>query len=75
LKSISQKCFESQDKAAYKKFVALIVTSDKKLKRYWSSDNLNGFLYLVDGLFTILDDIESNTAKNNALAKSNTLVT
>lgn len=75
LKSISQKCFESQDKAAYKKFVALIVTSDKKLKRYWSSDNLNGFLYLVDGLFTILEDMGSNTAENNALAKSNTLVT
>jgi len=44
LKSVRQKCFENQDSSAYKKFVTLIVTSDKKLKRYWSSDNLNGFL-------------------------------
>lgn len=56
LKAISQKCFENQDNAAYKKFVALIVTSDKQLKRYWSSDNLNGFLFLVDALLAIDDD-------------------
>ncbi|HCM48276.1 MAG TPA: hypothetical protein DIS98_12485 [Colwellia sp.] len=60
LKLVSQKCFENQDSSAYKKFVALIVTSDKKLKRYWSSDNLNGFLFLVDALLTMDDD------KNNA---------
>jgi hypothetical protein len=52
LKPICQKCFENQDNSAYKKFVALIVTSDKQLKRYWSSDNLNGFLFLVDALLT-----------------------
>jgi len=52
LKAICQKCFENQDSSAYKKFVALIVTSDKQLKRYWSSDNLNGFLFLVDALLT-----------------------
>ena len=52
LKAICQKCFENQDSKAYKKFVALIVTSDKQLKRYWSSDNLNGFLFLVDALLT-----------------------
>lgn len=52
LKPICQKCFENQDSSAYKKFVALIVTSDKQLKRYWSSDNLNGFLFLVDALLT-----------------------
>lgn len=55
-KAISQKCFENKDSAAYKKFVALIVTSDKKLKRYWSSDNLNGFLFLVDALLKTEDD-------------------
>ena len=56
LKATSQKCFENQDSAAYKKFVALIVTGDKQLKRYWSSDNLNGFLCLVEALLTIEDD-------------------
>lgn len=52
LKVICQKCFENQDSSAYKKFVALIVTSDKQLKRYWASDSLNGFLLLVDALLT-----------------------
>ena len=56
LKAISQKCFENHDRAAYKKFVALIVTSNKQLKRYWSSDNLNGFLFLVDALLTFEED-------------------
>ncbi len=65
LKAISQKCFENQDNTAYKKFVALIVTSDKKLKRYWSSDNLNGFLFLVDALLTLEDDHVSLPSKNN----------
>ena len=55
LKVVSKKCFENHDNAAYKKFVALIVTGDKQLKRYWSSDNLNGFLFLVDSLLTIED--------------------
>jgi len=76
LKAASQKSFENQDSSAYKKFVALIVTSDKKLKRYWSSDNLNGFLFLVDALLTIED--ESDLAKNpNSVhvSKDNSLVT
>jgi hypothetical protein len=60
LKAVSQKCFENQDSSAYKKFVALIVTSDKKLKRYWSSDNLNGFLLLVDALLTMDNDNDND---------------
>jgi len=75
-KAISQKCFENQDNAAYKKFVALIVTGDKQLKRYWSSDNLNGFLFLVDALLIIEDDREladksnsANTHKGNSLIR------
>jgi len=59
LKAICQKCFENQDSTAYKKFVALIVTSDKQLKRYWGSDNLNGFLFLVDALLTF-EEINTN---------------
>ncbi|PKG85406.1 hypothetical protein CXF85_07440 [Colwellia sp. 75C3] len=64
LKSVSQKCFANQDSSAYKKFVALIVTSDKKLKRYWSSDNLNGFLFLVDALLTIDEGNSSRPIKD-----------
>lgn len=56
LKAICQKCFENQDKSAYKKFIAMLITSNKQLKRYWSSDNLNGFLFLVDALLTVEDE-------------------
>ncbi len=75
LKAISQKCFENQGNSAYKKFVALIVTSDRKLKRYWSSDNLNGFLFLVEGLLNVEENIGSNINKNNGASQGNTLVT
>jgi hypothetical protein len=61
LKAVCQKCFENQDSSAYKKFVALIVTSNKQLKRYWSSDNLNGFLFLVDALLTF-EEINTNVS-------------
>ena len=53
LKAICQKCFESHGLSSYKHFVAMIVTSDKRLKRYWTSDNLNGYLFLIDALLTI----------------------
>jgi len=75
LKAVSQKCFENQDSAAYKKFVALIVTSDKKLKRYWSSDNLNGFLFLVDALLSIEDDnVYSSNSSHARTCKDSSLI-
>ncbi|MCP4989925.1 MAG: hypothetical protein GY928_28915 [Colwellia sp.] len=75
LKATSQKCFENQDSAAYKKFVALIVTADKQLKRYWSSDNLNGFLCLVEALLTIEGDNSSAyKSASNCTSKKSTLI-
>jgi hypothetical protein len=50
LKTIVQKCFNNHDEQSFKQFVALLVTSDKSLKRYWASNNLNGFLFLVEAL-------------------------
>ena len=76
LKVISRKCFENQDSLAYKNFVALIVTSDKRLKRYWSSDNLNGFLFLVDALLSIENDSKQiNNSISVSAPKDNTLIT
>lgn len=67
LKTVSKKCFENSNSAAYKKFVALIVTSDEQLKRYWASDSLSGFLFLVDALLTLKED---NTMVLSTQAKS-----
>ena len=52
LKVISQKCFDNHDKQSFKKFVAWMVTTDPMIKRHWSSDNLNGYLHLVNLLLT-----------------------
>jgi hypothetical protein len=76
LKAACQKSFENQGSSAYKNFVALLVTSDKKLKRYWNSDNLNGFLFLVDALLTIEEGSDLTKNPNNDLiSKDNSLVT
>lgn len=61
LKATVQKCFNNHDEKAFKQFVALLVTSDKRLKRYWSNNNLNGFLYLIDALLNL--DIETTPTK------------
>jgi len=58
LKSVAKKCFDNHDEKAFKQFIALLVTSDKRMKRYWSSNNLNGFLFLIDGLLNL--DVESD---------------
>lgn len=68
LKAISQKCFENQERNAFKTFVAIIVTGDKQLKRYWSSDNLNGFLFLVDALLIIDNENTPVLSKNKKSA-------
>ena len=52
LKVISQKCFESHNKESFKKFIAWMVISDPSIRRFWSSDNLNGYLHLVNLLLT-----------------------
>ncbi|GAA0811615.1 hypothetical protein KO495_09665 [Colwellia sp. D2M02] len=68
LKKISQKCFDSHDPYAFKQFIAWMVTSDTSLKRFWSSDNLNGYLHLVNLLLTNADKALI-TAKGAAITK------
>jgi hypothetical protein len=74
-KAVCQKCFKNQDSSAYKKFVALIVTGDKQLKRYWASDNLNGFLLLADALLIIEDDrMLAASSDNGNICKDDSLI-
>lgn len=69
LKAVVQKCFNNHDDKAFKQFVALLVTSDKRLKRYWASNNLNGFLFLVDALLNY--DNESTPLELNVQHNAN----
>ena len=78
LKAVCQKCFASQNSSSYKNFIAMIVTGDKRLKRYWASDNLNGFLFLVDNLLTIENNISKLSADadtKTSSGKDNSLIT
>lgn len=78
LKPICQKCFENKEVSAYKKFVALMVTSNKKLKRFWATDNLNGFLFLVEALLSHEEqkiDLQLKNKSISQLPKSNKLLT
>jgi hypothetical protein len=71
LKAITKKCFDNHSKEAFKQFVALLVTSDKRMKRYWSSNNLKGFMSLVDALLTL--DAESSLTEAAAQQKPSTI--
>jgi len=75
LKVVVQKCFNNHDDKAFKQFVALLVTSDKRLKRYWASNNLNGFLFLVDALLNLENEsneigIKEQSNRNEVIAES-----
>ena len=50
LKSSVEKVYEGSQKGSYKLFSNFIAQSDKDIKRAWSSNNINGFIILVEAL-------------------------
>ena len=50
LKSSVEKVYEGSQKGSYKRFSNFIAQSDKDIKRAWSSNNINGFIILVEAL-------------------------
>lgn len=70
LKAVVQKCFNNHNEKSFKQFVALLVTSDKRLKRYWSSNNLNGFLFLVDALLNLESDKHTENQEETKMSNS-----
>ncbi len=65
LKKITQKCFSNNDANDFKKFISLIMQSEKQVKRYWSSNNLNGFILLVESLL-----LNNQGGKKSSMPKS-----
>ncbi len=45
-----KKCFNNQDNEAFKEFTSKIIKTDTKLQRLWGSNNLAGFISLVESL-------------------------
>lgn len=56
LKTITQKCYESYDESAYKKFVGYVNSQDKKIKNMWAGNNLSGFIALVESLLRLQEE-------------------
>ena len=58
LKPIVQKCYLLINISAFKEFTQYIDKRDVQIKRMWSSNNLNGFIALVEGV--LLYEEENN---------------
>jgi len=53
LQPITKKCYESYDAEGFKKLVAYISKQDAHLKRMWSSNNLSGYISLIEALLLL----------------------
>ncbi|AOW77302.1 hypothetical protein A3Q34_10800 [Colwellia sp. PAMC 20917] len=50
LQSITKKCYENFDDDAFRRFVAHIAKQDASVRRMWSSNNLTGYISLIEAL-------------------------
>ncbi len=50
---ITKKCYESYDAEGFKKLVAYISKQETHIKRMWSSNNLSGYISLIEALLLL----------------------
>ena len=50
LQSITKKCYGNFDDDAFKRFVAHVAKQDSSVRRMWSSNNLAGYISLIEAL-------------------------
>lgn len=55
LKGICKKCFDTYDTKAFNQFITFLKSKDKSLQRFWGSDNLNGYVSLVEALLVLIE--------------------
>ena len=66
LHSITKECFDKQSTHEYKDYINRVIKNDEKLQRLWASNNLIGFISLVEALLIKFDaEKESNTSIQN----------
>lgn len=53
LQASVEKVYEGSQKGSYKAFCNFIAQSDKNIKRAWSSNNINGFILLVEAFLQL----------------------
>jgi hypothetical protein len=62
LKAIVQKCYCGVDDKAFKEFTRFLAQQEIPTKRFWASNNLNGFISLVEAF--LLEDIVNEERKS-----------
>jgi hypothetical protein len=50
LHKIVKKCCEGYEAGSYKKLTSYIANQDQQIKRFWGSNNLNGYIALIETL-------------------------
>ena len=50
MQSMIKKCYQHNTPEDFKKFTSVIIKSDPKIQRLWASNNLAGFISLVESL-------------------------
>lgn len=50
MQAIIKKCFDNHDPEIFREFTDKVIKTDSKLKRLWGSNNLAGFISLVEAL-------------------------
>lgn len=61
LQAITKKCFESQNTNDYNEFINKIIKNDEKIKRLWASNDILGFISLVEALLVKYDSAETDS--------------
>jgi hypothetical protein len=60
LQPITKKCYESYDKEGFKRLVAYISKQEAHIKRMWSSNNLSGYISLIEALLLLAEQAKEN---------------
>ncbi len=60
LQPITKKCYESYDKEGFKRLVAYISKQEAHIKRMWSSNNLSGYISLIEALLLLAEQTKEN---------------
>ncbi len=58
MQKIIKKCFSNQDSEAFNEFTSKVIKTDSKLQRLWGSNNLTGFISLVESLLIKHEEVK-----------------
>jgi len=58
MQKIINKCFNNQDPEVFKEFADKVIKADTKFQRLWGSNNLIGFVSLVESLLIKYDEVK-----------------